>query len=131
MDLPPGPAAGLEAAARAEQQRIVDRCRHPAGDFEPVILATPEELPAHLARQAAAFATRLALRKGDECLTYGELDARAAALARRIVARTGPDPAAVAVCVDNGPTAIIAMLAIWKAGKFFVVLDPDAPSERL
>jgi len=124
-------AAGLEAAARAAQQRIVDGCRHPAGDFEPVALATPEELPAYLARRAAAFAARLALRKGDESLTYRDLDARAADLARRILARTGPDPAPVALCLDSGPTAVVAMLAVWKAGTFFVVLDPDAPPERL
>jgi non-ribosomal peptide synthetase component F len=112
VDLASERAAELEAAARAAQQRIVDSCRHPAGDFEPVVLATPEELPAYLERQAAACAACLALRKGDERLTYGELEARAADLARRILALTGPDPAPVAVCADSGPTAVVAMLAV-------------------
>ena len=131
MDLDPERSPGLERVARAAQQRIVDRCRHPAGDFEPVVIGQPERLPAYLARQAAAFGDRLALRKGEERLTYRELDARAEALAHRILARAGPEPAPVALYADSGPTAVVAMLAVWKAGKFFVVLDPDAPSERL
>jgi len=131
MNLTPERAAALESAARAAQQRIVDGCRHPAGDFEPIAFAVPEELPAFLARRSATLGTRLALCKGEERLTYRDLDARAEALARRILARAGAGPAPVALCIDNGPTAVVAMLAVWKAGKFFVVPDPDAPPERL
>jgi amino acid adenylation domain-containing protein len=124
-------AEGAEAAARAEQQRIVDRCRHPAGDFEPIVFGAPEGLPAYLAARAATFDACLALCKGAQRLTHRELDALANGLARRILARTRPGPAPVALLFDNGPTAVAAMLAAWKAGKFFVALDPDAPRERL
>jgi amino acid adenylation domain-containing protein len=116
---------------RAEQARIAGACRHPQGDFEPVVLASPEHLPAYFEQRAAAFGARLALRKGEQQLTHRELQTLASGLAQRIRARSGPHAAPVALLVDNGPLAVAAMLAVWKAGKFFVMLDPDAPPERL
>lgn len=124
-------SADLAAAARAEQARIAGACRHPHGDFEPVVLPSPEHLPAYLEQRAAAFGARLALRKGEQRLTHREVQTLAGAIAQRILARSGPHAAPVALLLDNGPLAVAAMLAVWKAGKFFVMLDPDAPSERL
>ena len=124
-------ADDVAAAARAQQARIAGACRHPRGDFEPVVLASPEHLPAYFEQRAAAFGPRLALGKGEQRLTHRELQALASGLAQRILACSGPDPAPVALLLDNGPLAVAAMLAVWKAGKFFVMLDPDAPPERL
>ena len=124
-------SADLAAAVRAEQARIAGACRHPQGDFEPVVLPSPEQLPAYLEQRAAAFGARLALRKGEQRLTHREVQTLASAIAQRILARSGPHAAPVALLLDNGPLAVAAMLAVWKAGKFFVMLDPDAPSERL
>ena len=92
--------------------------------------ASPEHLPAYFEQRAAAFGARLALRKGEQRLTHRDLQTLASGLAR-IRARSGPHAAPVALHVDNGPLAVAAMLAVWKAGKFFVMLDPDAPPERL
>jgi amino acid adenylation domain-containing protein len=119
------------ARARAEQERIAAVCRHPAGDFEHIVLTSPEDLPAYFERRAAALGARLALRKGVERLTHRELQALAGGLARRIRGHSDRHSAPVALLLDNGPAAVAAMLAVWKAGKFFVMLDPDAPPERL
>ena len=121
----------VAAAARAQQARIASTCRHPKGEFEPVIFPSSEHLPAYFEQRAAALGPRLALSKGEQRLTHRELQALASGLAQRILACSGPDPAPIALLLDNGPLAVAAMLAVWKAGKFFVMLDPDAPPERL
>lgn len=119
------------ARAWAEQQRIVERCRHPAGGFAPVQLERPEHLLAHLERQASALDSRLALTKAGARVSYRQLNEAANRLGRLVLAQLGEEPEPVALLLDNGPVAVAAMLAAWKAGKFFVVLDPAAPPDRL
>ncbi|HEV2735391.1 MAG TPA: amino acid adenylation domain-containing protein, partial [Longimicrobiaceae bacterium] len=68
---------------------------------------------------------------GEEALTYGELDAHADRLARRLRALgVGPE-VPVAVCAGSSPHLLVAVLATWKAGGAFVPLDPAYPRERL
>jgi amino acid adenylation domain-containing protein len=116
--------------ARQEQERIAQRCRHPAGGFVPLLLERGEHLVRHLESRADELGSKVALQKGDDRLTYRELDRRANRLARAIRQRTGASPEPIALLLDNGPAALTAMLAVWKAGKFFVILDPAAPVER-
>jgi amino acid adenylation domain-containing protein len=118
-------------AARSEQQRVVDRCRHPAGGFVPLVLERPEHLLRHLERRADSLGARLALAKNGETLTYRELHERADRLARAILQCSNRGPEPVALLLDNGPDAVVAMLGVWKAGKFFVMLDATAPVARL
>ncbi|TXK40925.1 non-ribosomal peptide synthetase [Nonomuraea sp. C10] len=64
-------------------------------------------------------------------LTYGELDERAAALARVLVARGVRVESPVAVCLPPGGDLVVALLAVLKAGACYVPLDPRYPAERL
>ncbi|HVH13658.1 MAG TPA: condensation domain-containing protein, partial [Longimicrobium sp.] len=64
-------------------------------------------------------------------LTYGELNARADTLARRLVAAgVGPE-SAVGVCLPRGADAVVALLAVLKAGGVYLPLDPAYPADRL
>jgi len=64
-------------------------------------------------------------------LSYGELDARANGLARRLRdLGVGPE-VAVASCAGHGPWRVVAWVAILRAGGFCVSLDPTQPPERL
>ncbi|MDQ6893669.1 MAG: amino acid adenylation domain-containing protein [Acidobacteriota bacterium] len=68
--------------------------------------------------------------KGDT-LTYGELNARANALARQL-RRLGVGPEVlVGLCVERSFDAIVGLLGILKAGGAYLPLDPDYPEERL
>jgi amino acid adenylation domain-containing protein len=81
--------------------------------------------------QARATPEAVALRSPAETVTYGELDRRAGALARRLRARgVGPE-ARVAVCLDPSAALVVALLAVWKAGGAFVLLHPSDPPLRL
>ncbi len=64
-------------------------------------------------------------------LTYAELNGRADALAAVLAAEgVGPDRL-VGLCLERSPEAIVAILAILKAGGAFAPLDPAYPQDRL
>ncbi|HEX2191182.1 MAG TPA: amino acid adenylation domain-containing protein [Longimicrobiaceae bacterium] len=73
----------------------------------------------------------VALVAGDERVTYGELDRRAARLARGLAARgVGPETR-VGICTGRGPGMVAAILAVLKAGGAYVPVDPAYPAERI
>jgi amino acid adenylation domain-containing protein len=73
----------------------------------------------------------LALRFVDGEMTYAELSARADSLAAILVAEgVGPDRL-VGLCLERSPEAIVAIVAILKAGGAFAPLDPAYPADRL
>jgi amino acid adenylation domain-containing protein len=95
--------------------------------------AFPREACVHelFEEHAAAGPERLALVAGEGGLTYGELNARANRLARRLRAHgVGPETR-VALLLDRSPDFVIAALATLKAGGAYVPLDPGYPAARL
>ncbi len=84
-----------------------------------------------VAAQAARTPEAVAAVFGDQALTYGELDRRAAALAAALAARgVGPD-VAVALCIAPSLDMAVAVLAVLAAGGAYLPLDPAYPRERL
>ncbi len=87
-----------------------------------------EDLIVARARSAPAA---LAVVQGERELTYGELDARSAALARVLRGRgVGPE-VVVALHLRKSPEAIVAILGVLRAGGAYLPLDPAYPEERL
>ena len=81
--------------------------------------------------QARRSPERVALVFEGEELSYGELDARASALARRLhVLGVGPETR-VGVALERGLDLVVVLLAVLKAGGAYVPLDPAHPRERL
>ncbi|QOV35581.1 amino acid adenylation domain-containing protein [Streptomyces ferrugineus] len=81
--------------------------------------------------QARRTPAATALVCGDERLSYGELDARAARLAA-LLRRRGVRPGAlVGVHLERSAEMVVALLGALKAGAGYVMLDPDFPAERL
>ncbi len=80
---------------------------------------------------AARTPERLAVADASEALTYGELNARANRLARRLRGLgVGPEMT-VAVCLERSAALVVAQLAVLKAGAAYAPLDPAYPAERL
>jgi non-ribosomal peptide synthetase component F len=63
--------------AWVQQERLAARCRHVAGGFEPIDLPRPEDLLARFEQGAARWPDALGLAKGDDRLSYRDLNERA------------------------------------------------------
>ncbi|XIG80400.1 phenylalanine racemase [Streptomyces sp. SGAir0957] len=83
-----------------------------------------------VAERAAAAPDAPAVGRGDDVLTYGELDARADRLAG-VLRAAGLGPRRVAgVLQRRSPELVVTLLAILKTGGAYLVLDPRDPAER-
>ncbi|WP_173346187.1 non-ribosomal peptide synthetase/type I polyketide synthase [Pseudoduganella dura] len=78
--------------------------------------------------QAARDPAAVALRRGLETMTFGELDARANRLAHALLARGVAPEDRVAVCLPRTMDLPVALLAVLKAGAAYVPVDPAYPA---
>jgi amino acid adenylation domain-containing protein len=83
------------------------------------------------AEQVARTPGRVALIAGNECVTFGELDARANQVARCLIARGVRREMFVGICLERSAEAIVALIGVLKAGAAYVYLDPSYPARRL
>ena len=81
--------------------------------------------------QAAARPERPALVWDGGTMSYGELDRRSDALAVRLIEAGVAADVPVALVLERSPEAVVAALAVLKAGGAYLPLDPDHPRERL
>ncbi|MFF8770891.1 amino acid adenylation domain-containing protein [Kitasatospora sp. NPDC015120] len=83
--------------------------------------------------EAAALADpgAVAVRYGDEELSYAELAARADRLARLLAARGIGPGTIVALALPRSPDLVVGLLAVAKSGAAYLPLDPEYPADRL
>jgi amino acid adenylation domain-containing protein len=93
--------------------------------------AVDQSLVSRFEAQVDRGPDRLALASGHARLSYAELDRAANRLAHALLARRGPRHEPVALLTGQGGDAVVATLAVLKAGKFYVPLEPAEPPERL
>ncbi|GAA2667173.1 hypothetical protein GCM10010412_044540 [Nonomuraea recticatena] len=67
---------------------------------------------------------------GERTVTYGELWAWAGELAAALRGHGVREGDVVGVCLPRSIEAIVALLAVWRAGAAYLPLDPDDPPER-
>ncbi|UYP19739.1 amino acid adenylation domain-containing protein [Rhodococcus sp. Z13] len=152
IDLEANPALHTEAELDGRLDRLFALLSDLAGPADrparALRMVRPEEhaalVPAHgpeapdratlaeiFAATVARHDLRPALRQNGDDVSYRELDERANRLARMLIARgVGPE-VFVAVSLPRGVRAVVATLAIAKAGGAFVPVDPALPSDRI
>ncbi|UFZ04830.1 amino acid adenylation domain-containing protein [Bradyrhizobium ontarionense] len=86
---------------------------------------------AQIETQAARSPNAIAIVSGDSQVSYGELNARANRLARRLKECGIGADVVVGLALERVPTMMVALLAVLKAGGAYLPLDPDYPAERL
>ncbi|WP_204116856.1 non-ribosomal peptide synthetase [Streptomyces sp. CS081A] len=97
--------------------------------------ARPQDRPAaHWHRRAEEAAERTpdapALRTAGRTWSHRELDEAANRLAGELAGRGVRPGALVGLCLERSDLAVVAMLAIAKAGGGYVPIDPALPAER-
>ncbi|MFD5098044.1 amino acid adenylation domain-containing protein [Streptomyces albidochromogenes] len=73
----------------------------------------------------------VAVRYEEETLTFAELNARANALAHRLIEAGAQPHGAVGLLLDRTPHLLVAALAALKCGAAYVPLDPRLPDARI
>ncbi|MDF2397604.1 amino acid adenylation domain-containing protein, partial [Pseudomonas sp. 3MA1] len=73
----------------------------------------------------------IAVRQGDEQLTYRQLDRRANQLAHGLLEHGVSPDDRVAICARRSLETLVGLLAILKAGAAYVPIDPAHPQERI
>ena len=116
----------LPLLTEAERRRI-------EVDWNDTTTAYPRDRCVHqlFEDQAARFPGALALVCGDRSLTYGQMNARANQLARRLRAMGVTAETRVGLRLKRSPEMIVAILGILKAGGAYAPLSVDDPEERL
>ena len=84
-----------------------------------------------LSEVVAANRSHVALVAEGAQLTYGELWDRSAAVASLLGGRTRENTPHVAILMEQGIDAIVALLGVVRAGLAYVALDPMEPPDRL
>ena len=126
VDHPDLPLSRLALLDPAEGRAVVERYNEP-------LAKTPPPIPVH-ERVAAHARTRpgdAALVSGEEELSYGELDGRAAALAARLSEAGVGRGDVVAIGLERSFDQVVAALGVLKAGAAYLPLDPAYPDSRL
>ncbi len=123
------PLRDMELLSAAERRQVLD-------DWNDTDVESGQDDLSPLS-MSAIFEKHVAIRPGapavvsaDSTWSYAELDDRANALARRLVANgVGPD-VVVGVCLPRGVEWLTGLLAILKAGGVYLPLDPEHPADR-
>jgi acyl-coenzyme A synthetase/AMP-(fatty) acid ligase len=76
------------------------------------------------------YPDRVAVQTKTRTLSYSDLNRAANRLARLILSRRGDSPEPVGLFLSDGAHIILAHLAVLKAGKFSMSLDPLAAPDR-
>ncbi|MFE6774978.1 amino acid adenylation domain-containing protein [Streptomyces sp. NPDC057702] len=87
-------------------------------------------LHALVERQARRTPEAVALARGQERLSYAELDAEANRLAHVLRARDIGVGSVVGVALERRPRLVVTLLAVLKTGAAYLAIDPHYPLER-
>ncbi|MFN2587590.1 MAG: amino acid adenylation domain-containing protein [Actinomycetota bacterium] len=122
---PETPLSRLALLDPAEQRALVERHNQPLPDRTPAFVH--ERVAAH----ARSSPDATALVSGDAELSYGELDARAAAVAAHLAGAGVGRGDVVAIGIARSFGQVVAALGALKAGAAYLPMDPAYPDKRL
>ncbi|MEY9942817.1 amino acid adenylation domain-containing protein [Streptacidiphilus sp. MAP5-3] len=117
--------SAVDVMGEAERRQIVEEWN------ETALEVASSTLPALFAAQVARTPDAVALVFEGVEVSYAELDERANRLARLLVGRGVGAESVVAVCLERGVEAVVAILAVVKAGGAYLPIDPVYPDDRI
>ncbi|KUH92327.1 hypothetical protein AU186_07860 [Mycobacterium sp. GA-1999] len=122
-------AVGEMALLDADEQTVLDEVGNRAVLTRPA--RTSASIPVAFAEQAARTPQAVALRCGEESVTYRELEDASNRLAHLLSGQGVGAGDCVALLFNRSAEAIAAMLAVLKAGAAYLPIDPALPASRV
>ncbi|MXQ76249.1 amino acid adenylation domain-containing protein [Rhodococcus rhodochrous] len=117
----------IEIVDDFERELVVSRWNSLGDDVAPAGTTLVDMFEARVAERGDAVAVRF----GDEQLSYRELGARVHRLARHLVdVGAGPEDL-VAVAMPRSLDLIVVLLAVLEAGAGYLPIDPNSPTDRI
>jgi len=115
-----------------EQQAIRDKCFHPSGNFVDFPIEDVElSIPARFEKIVRMHPDQIAVETDRESMTYDALNRVANRLANVILADGDVGNSPIAVILASGIPQTVALLAVLKAGKMFLLQDPSSAGDEL
>jgi amino acid adenylation domain-containing protein len=113
------------------QREIQNRCYHPLGGFETFERKDIEQsIPSRFEQMVDKYPDRLAVKTDEQELTYSQLNQIANHIARAIRAGYAEQDGPVVLLIEHGLMMICGIMAVLKADKAYVPLDPLYPHAR-
>ncbi|MFF3525449.1 amino acid adenylation domain-containing protein [Streptomyces rubiginosohelvolus] len=122
----------LDQATTAPEHPVVTLRTAFATVMAPQPRFLPATSPAELcAAQAARTPARTALISGADEVSYAELDARSARLARLLAERGARPGVLIGVSLPRNADLVVTLLAVGRTGAAYLPVDPDFPPDRI
>jgi amino acid adenylation domain-containing protein len=116
----------------AWQQAIRDKSYHPTGTFIPFEeKEIQQSISERFEKIVDLYPDRLAIKDGDQQLTYDELNQWANVIAHAILELRGEGQEPIALLFGHDAQVIAAILGTLKAGKFYMPIDSSYPAARV
>lgn len=104
----------------------------PGNGFRAFPLAEIEQsIAGRFRTQVARNPDAVAIRDAEGTLSYGELNACSNRVAQAILALDLPPARGVALLLETSRSQVVGLLAVLKAGRFYVPVDPALPTARI
>ncbi|WP_460745720.1 non-ribosomal peptide synthase/polyketide synthase, partial [Nocardia goodfellowii] len=129
---PTAPVGDIELLGETERSNVLERWVSSGKDGGTgLFAAATTHLSTLVDAAVTAHGDRVAVRFGEDALTYAELDQRANQLARKLIAKGAGPGQLVAVILPRSLDLVVALLAVVKSGAGYVPIDPAYPADRI
>jgi non-ribosomal peptide synthetase component F len=90
-----------------------------------------QSIPQRFEQQVRAHGERVAIKSDRETYTFSSVNRTANRIARTIRSQRRDSVEPIALLFNHGAPVLVAILAVLKAGDFYIALDASYPTERL